>query len=214
MKSTLPVIHQAHDFRDADFVGGDVVLDFANTVTGRNGVPRDWLPSYEAFCRWALARGVVDEAECIRLLQDSAKSQGDRALARARDMREAIFRVVSAAAGSQDPEDDDVALITSAWRDAVGASGLTWASGEGLVKTRPWFGSDTIALRIAANFPAWGAELSSSRMRLCEGENCAWVFLDKSKAGRRRWCDMATCGNHEKGERHRLRRNTRATQNA
>jgi len=31
------------------------------------------------------------------------------------------------------------------------------------------------------------------------------VFYDISRTGRRRWCDMATCGNRAKAARHRAR---------
>jgi predicted RNA-binding Zn ribbon-like protein len=44
--------------------------------------------------------------------------------------------------------------------------------------------------------------LPTKRLRMCSGPNCAWLFIDSSKAGRRRWCDMATCGNDAKAKRH------------
>jgi predicted RNA-binding Zn ribbon-like protein len=31
------------------------------------------------------------------------------------------------------------------------------------------------------------------------------MFLDVSKSGRRRWCDMATCGNRAKASAHHAR---------
>jgi predicted RNA-binding Zn ribbon-like protein len=31
------------------------------------------------------------------------------------------------------------------------------------------------------------------------------VFFDGTKNGRRRWCDMGTCGNRAKAARHRAR---------
>jgi predicted RNA-binding Zn ribbon-like protein len=40
------------------------------------------------------------------------------------------------------------------------------------------------------------------RLKVCDGPNCSWIFLDTSKAGRRRWCDMADCGNAAKSRRH------------
>ena len=45
-----------------------------------------------------------------------------------------------------------------------------------------------------------------SRVRECQGRDCGWLFLDTSKAGRRRWCSMAVCGSRAKYERHRQRR--------
>jgi len=44
------------------------------------------------------------------------------------------------------------------------------------------------------------------RLKLCEGHDCAWLFLDTSKNGRRRWCSMATCGNSAKARRHYQKR--------
>jgi predicted RNA-binding Zn ribbon-like protein len=41
------------------------------------------------------------------------------------------------------------------------------------------------------------------RVRRCADTRCARVFYDSTKNGRRRWCDMATCGNRAKAARHR-----------
>lgn len=43
------------------------------------------------------------------------------------------------------------------------------------------------------------------RLRVCAADDCPEWFLDTSKAGRRRWCSMATCGNRAKAARHRAR---------
>jgi predicted RNA-binding Zn ribbon-like protein len=40
--------------------------------------------------------------------------------------------------------------------------------------------------------------LPIERLRMCAGTQCGWLFLDTSKAGSRRWCDTATCGNAAK----------------
>jgi predicted RNA-binding Zn ribbon-like protein len=53
------------------------------------------------------------------------------------------------------------------------------------------------------------AELLTSddlgRVRVCASETCAWLFLDKTKNHRRRWCDMRTCGNRDKARRYYAR---------
>jgi len=41
------------------------------------------------------------------------------------------------------------------------------------------------------------------RVRRCADVRCARVFFDASRNGKRRWCDMATCGNRAKAARHR-----------
>ena len=44
------------------------------------------------------------------------------------------------------------------------------------------------------------------RVRRCADSRCPRVFFDRTKNGRRRWCDMATCGNRAKAARHRKRK--------
>ena len=46
------------------------------------------------------------------------------------------------------------------------------------------------------------------RIRICANDTCRWVFYDTSRTARRRWCDMATCGNRAKQARHRARAKT------
>jgi predicted RNA-binding Zn ribbon-like protein len=43
------------------------------------------------------------------------------------------------------------------------------------------------------------------RVRRCANEKCLWLFVDESKNGTRRWCDMTACGNRAKARRHYLK---------
>ena len=64
---------------------------------------------------------------------------------------------------------------------------------------------DLIASLIAYRFVAIVLPEPLERLRICAGGNCSWLFLDRSKAGRRRWCDMAVCGNNAKSRRFQAR---------
>jgi hypothetical protein len=44
------------------------------------------------------------------------------------------------------------------------------------------------------------------RVNICPGENCAWLFLDKSRSGRRLWCSEETCGMRDRVRRWHTRR--------
>jgi predicted RNA-binding Zn ribbon-like protein len=46
---------------------------------------------------------------------------------------------------------------------------------------------------------------SGHLLRTCEGTDCANVFLDRSRGGRRRWCSMTRCGNRAKAAAFRRR---------
>lgn len=64
-------------------------------------------------------------------------------------------------------------------------------------------GRAVVALVRASSQPHW------RRVKACPGPGCAWVFVDRSRNGSRRWCDMAECGNRAKGAAFRAR--TRST---
>lgn len=69
--------------------------------------------------------------------------------------------------------------------------------------------------------PAWHAawqaaeqylqllEKNPTRIRTCANPHCPLRFYDVSKAGARRWCSMALCGNQAKYRKHHAR--TRST---
>jgi predicted RNA-binding Zn ribbon-like protein len=58
---------------------------------------------------------------------------------------------------------------------------------------------------IAGSLAHYLADHDRHRLRVCADDGCRWLFVDRSPAGRRRWCDMRTCGNRAKVARHRAR---------
>jgi predicted RNA-binding Zn ribbon-like protein len=64
---------------------------------------------------------------------------------------------------------------------------------------------DLIASMIAYRMVEHVLTLPTDRLRICHGPNCSWIFIDSSKAGRRRWCDMGVCGNDAKSRRFHAR---------
>ena len=206
MNVISPVI-EPHAFRGKDFVGGDVVVDFVNTVTGRNGRPRDWLAGFEALADWAAQSGLLPKHRCERLknLSRQSPSDAESALGSARDLRELLFRVLTLAVNGRNPSPGDLDHLHAYWSRAIGKHALRRVSGS----IQPVLLDSSTALDGIVNTLAIRAvdllrELSTTRLRMCAGPNCAWLFIDSSKAGRRRWCDMATCGNDAKAKRHYL----------
>ncbi len=64
---------------------------------------------------------------------------------------------------------------------------------------------DDVLARIAEPIVREIGNGHDDRIRICANDTCRWIFYDESRAGRRRWCDMATCGNRAKAQRHRAR---------
>jgi predicted RNA-binding Zn ribbon-like protein len=61
------------------------------------------------------------------------------------------------------------------------------------------------ALLRATARPGW------PRIKACRGDDCRWVFLDRSRNSSRRWCDMTNCGNRAKIAAFRDRRRATGT---
>jgi predicted RNA-binding Zn ribbon-like protein len=207
----ITTVVEVHAFRDKDFVGGDVVLDFVNTVTGRNGRPRDWISSFSALADWAALVGLLPAPRCRRLKELSRRLPLDAAaaLGSARDLRELLFRLLTQAIDGRGPAPVDLDRLHVYWRRGVEAHALRRVGGL----IRPILSGspatlDGIVSALAIRAVDLLRELQSVRLRRCAGPNCAWVFIDSSKAGRRRWCDMATCGNDAKARRHYLSKNS------
>ena len=72
---------------------------------------------------------------------------------------------------------------------------LTWESNASNVMTGDIVRS-TVELLISDDL---------GRLRLCAADDCHWVFLDNSRNGSRRWCDMKVCGNRAKARRYYAR---------
>jgi predicted RNA-binding Zn ribbon-like protein len=69
-----------------------------------------------------------------------------------------------------------------------------------------WRGSDELdamlwpVIRSAADLLTSG---EAGQIRVCDGPVCGWMFVDRSRNGLRRWCQMRTCGTREKTRRRR-----------
>ncbi len=64
---------------------------------------------------------------------------------------------------------------------------------------------DGALARLAESIARELSQGEAERLRICENETCRWVFHDTSRTGRRKWCDMSTCGNRAKAARYRQR---------
>lgn len=55
------------------------------------------------------------------------------------------------------------------------------------------------------------ADGGAGRLRICEGADCANVFVDASRPGLRRYCDTRSCGNRAHVTAYRERKRTQRT---
>ncbi len=194
-------------FPGLTLVGGRIALDFANTKNNRLAdEPGERLAGYAGVLAWAELAEILSRAEAERLaaLALSEPAEAERVFRRAIELREAIYRIFSSLAAQGTPAGADLDLLNREMAEAMGhlrvakaPTGFTWDwGGEGLDRVLWPLARDAGELLVSADW---------ERVGECADEVCGWLFLDTSKSGRRRWCDMRDCGNRNKVRRHRER---------
>lgn len=193
------------------FVAGNLALDFVNTVAYRfhPDKVKDHLQCAEDVRRWA-DQAQLPYRNAIRL---GPRISGS-ALARVRAARESLFAIFHRVTCSQPipgralREINDVFGECSAQRCiSMQGSSIRWTWRS---TARPWHLLLYPVLTAAADLLTSGA---SGSVRQCADSTCGWLFLDRSNAGRRRWCSMADCGNRNKArEHHRRQKSARSGQ--
>jgi predicted RNA-binding Zn ribbon-like protein len=194
---------------------GWVCLDFANTVGWHaSASPEEKLHSYADLGLWAFRSGLLTKAETRRLLRDAKDNpaQAERALRRAIELREAVYRIFVALIQGGAPAEEDLAGVN---RTLARLSG-----GAGVKKAERGFEWAWNLDRTALDFPAGAVALSAAellvsadreRVGQCADERgCGWLFLDTTKNHSRRWCDSKECGNRERQHRYYERTRGRA----
>ncbi len=180
-------------------VGGHPALDFLNTVKYRGAAePGDRLRSYADCLGWAHVAGLVSDEEAAAMA-DVDQAEARRCLRQIITLREAARRLFDGA----DPEAAAlVARRIEALRPVVHIDPASGALSRSIPLRQP---RDLVA-RIAAALADLLEQRPALRIKTCEGHDCDWLFIDRSKAGRRRWCDTRICGNAARVRRHRATR--------
>ena len=177
--------NEKSEIRDGfKFRAGHVALDLPATMAARlKPLPLELLAHPSDLGRWLRAAGMTDVMPEV--------TQSDLSLART--VRESIYGLALARIHGEDLPDEARRRLN---RIAAEASAIPQLAKNGRIhylgKSRTFLSSiarDALVL--------FGGE-TSERMRQCEGETCALLFLDTSRSGDRRWCSMAGCGNKAK----------------
>jgi predicted RNA-binding Zn ribbon-like protein len=201
-------------------LGGQVCLDFANTVGDHAAEnPYENLKSYADLVSWGRQAGLVTERGA-RLLLREAENRPREASAvwrRAIALREAIYRIFSAIGSGQSPERDDLATLNAELSRAMQRAQVV-PTPDGFVWDWSVREEEEALDRVLWPVARSAADLLVSgdlgRVRECADEVCGWLFIDMSKNRSRRWCDMKDCGNQAKSRRHYERKRAARSLNA
>lgn len=197
--------------RDAEahhLIAGELCLDFSNTLYGHTDVIHEYLFDYRDLVLWSRHVGILPEQKAESLLSnwEQAPAESEAVFRQAIRLRETLFRIFAGLAHGKSPLEDDVAQLNRFWLESQAHSRL--------VKT-----DDCFALEWEAGdaFDALLWPITRSAVELLTSDEmkyvkqcgrCDWLFVDRSRNHKRRWCSMSACGNRVKMAR-RYRRTRR-----
>ena len=192
------------------YVGGDPALDLINTVDWTSRGPgNERLEDFEQLTRWAEGAGVTDPAvgRRLRRLGDAHPRAATAALAFALQARNALHELFGAIARG-DQVETELARFNRLLNEALRGQEVAPATGrEGSYRWR-WRGEESDPRALVWRVLWSAASLLRSdeigNVRVCDSDDCGWMFVDRSRNGLRRWCQMRTCGTMEKTRRRRV----------
>ena len=202
--------HRPAEPASLPLVGGAPCLNFANTSSGR-GTPlrQEHLRSFDLLLAWSEHAGLTARALRQRLSRLAARQPraAARVLRRALALREAIHATGAALANAAPPPAPALAVLNrelaaamaqARLRPADGGFAWDWAAAPAALERVLWPLARSAADLLVAPLHA--------RVKQCPGHGCGWIFLDLTKNGSRRWCEMEVCGTRHKIRRYRDRR--------
>jgi predicted RNA-binding Zn ribbon-like protein len=193
------------------YIGGDPSIDFVNTA--------DWIPggldrftSYDRILEWATGASALSTptAESLRTIAHGEPQHAARVLHHAIALRglleQLYFDIVSSGNTTS-----VIAQLNQRWLSESLAHLALMESGDGTF--RLGWPRQNVALESPLWRVSWSAaQLLASegvpRIRRCGGVDCGWYFVDHSRNGLRRWCEMETCGTQMKSRRRAARHAT------
>jgi predicted RNA-binding Zn ribbon-like protein len=191
------------------FVGERLWLDFINTDDVRRGTRVDVLRDFEQLIRWLESTSVLDaeRAGGIRRRAQQQPAGATASLADARRIRASLRALAERGALTPDVRVNALGEINRVLGRSAGTRRVEARADGSFVRSFVPVGDAFAGLMIPVVESAADALVTNelARVRRCADARCLHVFFDSTKNGRRRWCDMSTCGNRAKAARHRRR---------
>lgn len=193
------------------YVGGNPAVDLVNTVdyTSR-GLENERLTDYSRITRWAEGAGVLPARVGAGLRKQAVARPEQaglafRAVVRAREMLHRLFGELAEGKASPGalgqfnrllgPALEHLRVISDPGRGGGSHLELGWEELSQRLDAVLWPVLWSAATLISSE--------EAAKIRICGGEDCGWMYVDRSRNGLRRWCQMEVCGTREKTRRRR-----------
>jgi predicted RNA-binding Zn ribbon-like protein len=197
----------------AYFVGEHLALDFLNTTATPWGTRIEWLGDGKDLVDRLEQAGSIEPSAATRSRESGSDALNEVAR-QAREFRQWLRGFVTARMGKPLrataaavaplnellARDSSFRRVEAAGRDAEGGGRLV------LRRVHRWESPGELLQPIAEAAADLICNQDFRLIRSRGGSACSLVFLDRTKAHTRRWCNMAVCGHRAKAAAHRARR--------
>ncbi|MFN2121006.1 MAG: CGNR zinc finger domain-containing protein [Anaerolineales bacterium] len=208
MASKPRSLHTGREAERHRLVGGNVSLDFVNTLNGHDRPGgHEYLHDVRDLVLWSQHAGLLpfDEVEALLHISSAHPAAAASEFRRAIRLRETLFRLFAGAARGRRSGSGDLEDLNAVWLEGQRHARL-FGTRRGLAlgwDDQPTLRSISRTLSSSAVALLTSADMGSIRM--CSGDRCDWLFIDASRNHLRRWCSMDECGNRAKMQRRRAR---------
>jgi predicted RNA-binding Zn ribbon-like protein len=193
-----PQMSDAHDAWPEVACQPELFIEFANRLRLSSGGSPSDVDEVAALRSWLADHGLLK----VRI----ADARLERDLPAFRELRSLVRGIAARVGDGEIPTGRQLSAINRVMREGLHYHALRATAGARHVRMEP-VGDELQQARatVAGSLAHYLADHDEHRLGVCADDTCGWLFIDESPAGRRRWCDMRTCGNRAKVARHRAR---------
>jgi predicted RNA-binding Zn ribbon-like protein len=176
-------------------IGGALWINFINTYRYSNGEVIDLLDDPRSFYDW------INDNSLNHLSDKDGAIITDKELMR--KMRNALVSLVKEYSLKNESEFLKAMAILNEIMENIPVKLVISQVGGGIKRhIQSYKENEQLIVLVIESFIDTYETYGLERIRQCDHETCILYFLDSSKGGKRRWCDMGTCGNRKKAAKH------------
>ncbi len=193
----------ADEMDKLQFDGGCIAFDFTNTVnTRKHSAYKDYINSFQNLLLWSEKVKLLDADRLAAIHEIVDSASGTKAFEYAIYAREVLHGIFAPIANNNTPQPAIIekfnglisrSLCHAKFETEDFPNSLSFHQNNA-------FADEIIDTIVKSAFDVLTSENFKDKIKECPG--CGWLFLDKSKNGKRRWCDMQACGSNDKALRY------------